>query len=275
MIDTFLLAPLLLMKARLDRGTIDLKRFLGISIVFLVAAGSLIYFLIWREKPRQDNSFRLSGHIVVKVTDLAFMVPGKIATIKFQEGQEVKAGEVVAELDTHDFRQEIEVAEGKIEAIDATPRPQRLRNAELRQARAILALARSRLNYAALISPVNGIVLARAAEPGEVAAVGAAILSLGDMDNVWFEGYLPASFLAKIRYGQQADITIDAYPEKKFPGSVSFISPKAEFTPKTVETYKERITLVYRTKISLANHNLELKRGMPAEAVIHFDGPNP
>jgi multidrug resistance efflux pump len=237
--------------------------------------GSLLYFLVWREKPRQESVFRLSGHIGLQATDLAFMVPGKIVTIKFQEGQEVKAGEVVAELDTHDFRQEIEVAEGKIEAIEATPRPQRLRNAELRQARAMLELARARLNYATLISPVNGLVLARAAEPGEVAAVGATILSLGDMDNVWFEGYIPAPFLAKVRYGQKADITVDAYPEKKFPGTVSFISPKAEFTPKTVETYKERITLVYRTKISLANHNLELKRGMPAEAVIHFEGGNP
>jgi multidrug resistance efflux pump len=252
-----------------------LKRILIILTIILVAAGGLIYFLNWQEKPRQDNAFRLSGHIVVKVTDLAFMVPGKIATIKFQEGQEVKAGEVVAELDTRDFRQEIEVAEGKIEAIDATPRPQKLRNAELRQARALLELARARLNYATLISPVNGIVLARAAEPGEVAAVGATILSLGDMDNVWFEGYIPAPLLAKVKYGQRADITVDAYPEKKFPGTVSYIAPKAEFTPKTVETYKERITLVYRTKISLTNHNLELKRGMPAEAVISFDGTNP
>lgn len=252
-----------------------MKRILVLAIIFLVAAGSLTAFLFWREKPRQDDAFRLSGHIVVKVTDLAFMVPGKIASITFQEGQEVKAGEVVAELDTRDFRQEIEVAEGKIEAIEATPRPQKLRNAELRQARAMLELARSRLNYATLVSPVNGVVVARTAEPGEVAAVGATILSLGDMDTVWFEGYIPASMLAKVKYGQRADITVDAYPEKKFPGTVSFISPKAEFTPKTVETYKERITLVYRLKISLANHKLELKRGMPAEAVLSFDGPNP
>ena len=152
----------------------------AIIIILLLAVGSLIYFLVWREKPHQENGIRLSGHIGFRVIDLAFMVPGKIATIKFQEGQEVKAGEVVAELDTHDFRQEIEVAQGKIDAIDAIPRPQKLKDAELRQARALLELARARLNYATLVSPVNGVVLARAAEPGEVAAVGATILSLGD-----------------------------------------------------------------------------------------------
>ncbi len=116
--------------------------------------------------------------------------------------------------------------------------------------------------------------MARAAEPGEVGAVGATILAIGDLDSVRFEGYIPAPFLAKVQYGQQADIVIDARPEKKFPGTVSFISPKAEFTPKTVETYKERITLVYRTKINLTNKNFELKQGMPAEAVIYLDSPS-
>ena len=247
----------------------------AIIIILLLAVGSLIYFLVWREKPHQEKVIRLSGHIGFRVIDLAFMVPGKIATIKFQEGQEVKAGEAAAELDTHDFRQEIEVAEGKIDAIEAMPRPKKLKDAELRQARALLELARARLNYATLISPVNGVVLARAAEPGEVAAAGATILSLGDVDNVWFEGYLPASLLAKLSYGQHADIILDAYPEKKFPGTLSFISSKAEFTPKSVETREERISLVYRIKISLSNRNLELKRGMPAEAVIAFDGSKP
>jgi multidrug resistance efflux pump len=231
---------------------------------------------VWQDKPSQDNTLRLSGHIAVKVTDLAFMVPGKIATIKFGEGQEVKPREVVAELDTHDFRQEIEVAEGKIEAIEAVGgRPQKLRNAELRQARAMLELARARLNYATLTSPIHGIVMARAAEPGEVAAVGATIVSIGDMDKVWFEGFIPAPSLAKVKYGQEAEIIIDALPKKKFSGTVSFISPKAEFTPKTVETYKERTTLVYRIKISLTNKNFELKQGMPAEAVIQLESPSP
>jgi HlyD family secretion protein len=105
--------------------------------------------------------------------------------------------------------------------------------------------------------------------------VGATILSVGDLDNIWFEGYLPETFLAKVRHGQKADVTIDTYPGKKYPGTVAFIADKAEFTPKSVETYKERVMQVYRTKISLANPNHELKQGMPAEALIYLEGQQP
>ena len=77
--------------------------------------------------------------------------------------------------------------------------------------------------------------------------------------------------MAKVTYGQKATITTDTYPGKQYAGWVSYVSSKAEFTPKTVETYKERVALVYRTKIRVENPNYELKPGMPAEAVIYFD----
>ena len=253
-----------------------MKRF-WILLIFLLVGGSLSNFLVERaESKSQETTLRLSGHIGVTVTDLAFMVPGKIATIKLQEGQEVKAGAIVAELDLKDLRQEVEAAQGKLDMADAVPgRPARVRNADLKQARAGLELAKSRLAYATLTSPVNGVVLVRAAQPGEVAAGGATVLSVGDLDNVWFEGYLPETFLAIVGYGQKAEVSVDTYPGKKYPGTVSFIANKAEFTPKAVETYKERVTQVYRTKISLANPNRELKQGMPAEAVIYLEGQKP
>ena len=82
-----------------------MKRF-WVLLIFLLVGGSLSYFLVERaESKSQEKTLRLSGHIGVTVTDLAFMVPGKIAAIKLQEGQEVKAGEVVAELDPKDLRQ--------------------------------------------------------------------------------------------------------------------------------------------------------------------------
>ena len=167
--------------------------------MFLLLTGGILNYFSGSgvEAKSQEKTLRLSGHIGVTVTDLAFMVPGKIAAIKFQEGQEVKAGEVVAELDPEDLRQEVEVAQGKLDMADAVPgRPARVRDADLKLARAGLELAKSRLGYATLTSPVNGVVLVRAAQPGEVAAVGATVLSVGDLDNVWFEGYLPETFLA-------------------------------------------------------------------------------
>ena len=142
---------------------------------------------------------------------------------------------------------------------------------EFQQAKAALDLALTRLGYATITSPVTGVVLVRPMEPGMTAAVGAPVLTLGDMDNIYFEGYIPETDLARVKFGMKAEITTDSYPGKKYPAWVSFINSKAEFTPKTVETYKERVTLVYRTKIRAKNLNYDLKPGMPAEAVIFLD----
>jgi HlyD family secretion protein len=143
--------------------------------------------------------------------------------------------------------------------------------ADVKQAQANLELTLTRLGYATIYAPVNGVVLVRPMEPGMTAAVGAPVLTLGDMDNIYFEGYIPEADLAKAKFGMKAYVTTDAYPGKKYPAWVSLINSKAEFTPKTVETYKERVTLVYRTKIRAQNLNYELKPGMPAEAVILLD----
>jgi HlyD family secretion protein len=142
---------------------------------------------------------------------------------------------------------------------------------EFKQAEAGLDLALTRLGYATINSPVTGVVLVRPMEPGMTAAVGSPVLTLGDMDNIYFEGYIPETDLAKVKFGMKAEITTDAYPGKKYPAWVSFINSKAEFTPKTVETHKERVTLVYRCKIRAKNLNYDLKPGMPAEAVIFLD----
>jgi HlyD family secretion protein len=142
---------------------------------------------------------------------------------------------------------------------------------QFKEAQAGLELALTRLSYGTITSPVNGVVLVRPMEPGMTAAVGAPVLTLGDMDNIYFQGYIPETDLAKVKFGMQGYVTTDAYPGKKYPAWVSFINAKAEFTPKTVETYKERVTLVYRCKIRAQNLNYDLKPGMPAEAVILLD----
>jgi HlyD family secretion protein len=147
--------------------------------------------------------------------------------------------------------------------------------ADLKQAQATLELARTRLGYATIFSPADGVVLVKPAEVGEVAAIGATVVTLGLLNDIWFEGYIPETDLARVRYGQKAALTTDTYPGKQYPAWVSFINSKAEFTPKTVETFKERVTLVYRTKIRAENPNHELKPGMPAEAVIFLDGKQP
>jgi len=317
-------------------------------VAAFVALGAWFY---WSKKNDDQGVLRLSGHIEATEINLGFKVPGKIATLRFEEGQEIKAGEIVAALEFQDLRQEVEAAQARLQAAQANltkleagyrrqevsqaqaamaqaqadfdekardfRRMQNLFNrkvisastrdkseaayliaqealrrarenydllksgfrqedinaarADFHQAQANLELARTRLSYATITSPVTGVVLARPMEPGQVAAIGATVLTLGDLDHAYFEGYIPETDLARVHYKQKADITTDTYPDKKYPGWVSYIASKSEFTPKSVETFKERVTLVYRTKIRVENPHHELKPGMPAEAVIFLD----
>lgn len=143
-----------------------------------------------------------------------------------------------------------------------------VRRANLRLAQEQLQMSRVQLGYTRLSAPVSGVVLVRQAELGEVVAPGTPVVTIADVDHLWMRGYVNETDLGRVRWNQPATLRTDTYPEKTYQGRVSFISSQAEFTPKSVETYKERVTLVYRIKIDLANPNHELKPGMPAEAVI-------
>jgi HlyD family secretion protein len=147
-----------------------------------------------------------------------------------------------------------------------------VRRANLQLAREALQMSRLKLSYTVLTAPVPGVVVVRQAELGEVMSPGTPVVTIADVDRLWLRGYLNETDLGRVRWGQPATVRTDTYPDKTYHGRVSFISPQAEFTPKSVETYKERVTLVYRTKIDLDNPNHELKPGMPAEAVI--DAPS-
>ena len=140
--------------------------------------------------------------------------------------------------------------------------------ANLQLARENLDMSRVKLSYTVLSAPTSGVTLVRQAELGEVVAPGTPVVTIADLDHLWLRGYVNESDLGKIRWGQSATVHTDTYPDKTYRGRVSFISSEAEFTPKSVETHKERVTLVYRVKIDLENPNHELKPGMPADAVI-------
>jgi HlyD family secretion protein len=108
----------------------------------------------------------------------------------------------------------------------------------------------------------------RQAELGEVVSPGSPVVTLSDLDHIWLRAYIAETDLGRIRWGQDATVTTDTYPGKQYHGRISFISSTAEFTPKSVQTFKERVTLVYRIKIDIDNPSHELKPGMPADAHI-------
>lgn len=144
----------------------------------------------------------------------------------------------------------------------------RIAQANVVAARQSLGLSRINLEYTRLLAPTAGVISVRQAELGEVVSPGTPIVTLSDLDHVWLRAYVAETDLGRIRWGQDATITTDTYPGKKYHGRISFISSSAEFTPKSVQTYKERVTLVYRVKIDVDNPNHELKPGMPADASI-------
>jgi HlyD family secretion protein len=140
--------------------------------------------------------------------------------------------------------------------------------ARLQQAREALALAQTRLGYATLTSPLSGLVLSENVEPGEYVSPGTPVVTVGGLDSVWVRAYINETDLGHVKVGQQVRVTTDTYPGKIYQGRISFLSSVAEFTPKNVQTAKERVKLVYRIKIDIANPNMELKPGMPADAEI-------
>jgi HlyD family secretion protein len=88
------------------------------------------------------------------------------------------------------------------------------------------------------------------------------------MDHVWLRAYVNEPDIGRIRFGEPAVVTTDNYPGKRYRGRLSFISEQAEFTPKSVETHAERVTLVYRIRIDVDNPTHELVPGMPADAEL-------
>ncbi len=170
-------------------------------------------------------------------------------------------------------RAALEQAKWQYELVKAGPRPEAHAQAKarLKQAEAALALANTKLNYATVAAPLSGVVLSKNIEPGEYVSPGTPVVTVGDLAHPWLRAYIDEPDLNRVKYGQKARITTSRYPGKYYDAWVTFIASEAEFTPKNVQTEKERTKLVYRIKVEAKNPNLELKRGMPADAEILLD----
>jgi HlyD family secretion protein len=147
--------------------------------------------------------------------------------------------------------------------------------AQVGQARASLKLNETQLSYSTLYSPITGVVLVKSGEIGEVVNPGTSILTMADLKNIWLKAYIPETDLGKVKWGQEVIVTTDLRPQKEYRGKISFISSQAEFTPKSIQTEKERVTLVYRIKVDIPNPDWELKPGMPADGKILLTAPSP
>ena len=161
----------------------------------------------------------------------------------------------------------------RLTELERGPREEQIRAARSRLERARWELKRIELDikHSSLQSPINGVVLVKANELGEVILPGATVATVAEIDEVWLKGYVGEQDLGKIKLGQKARVTIDTFPDRYYEGNLTYISARAEFTPKNVQTREERIKQVYRVKITIPNLSQDLKIGMPAEGYIIVD----
>ena len=142
------------------------------------------------------------------------------------------------------------------------------RRAEIEKNSAQVGMTRTQIADAVVTAPIDGVVLVKAAEAGEVIAAGSTIVSLGDLDHPWLRAYINETDLGRIKVGGKARLSTDSFPGKVYEGHISFIASEAEFTPKQIQTKEERVKLVYRIKIEVDNSQHELKNNMPVDAEI-------
>jgi len=133
---------------------------------------------------------------------------------------------------------------------------------------AALSISKRNLEYAYLYAPSDGVIQTRILEPGDMAAPQTPVFTLALTDPVWVRAYIPEPDMGKIRLGMSAEVTSDSYPGKRYKAWIGFISPTAEFTPKSVETREVRTSLVYQVRVYTCNHDNELRLGMPATVIV-------
>jgi HlyD family secretion protein len=188
----------------------------------------------------------------------------------YERAKALNADTLVSNKDLHDMLTRFVVAKETYEKLKNGPLPEELERAraQVDQALAQVNLVRQKLDDSHVVCPVNGVVTLRAVEEGEMVQTGSAIVKVSVLDRVRLVIYVREADLGKIRLGEPARVTIDAYPDRAFNGKVIYISPTAEFTPKNVQTKEERVKLSFAVKIEVENPGGELKPGLPADAVI-------
>lgn len=263
------------------------KQIIAIAIAaILIIAGSVFFY----EKYQASNKdIVLYGNVDIRDVQLSFRVGGRIQKMNVDEGAQVKKGDIIAELDPSTFENQLKEVQGNIKSLQADlTTAQRNRenyktlfeknagtkerydraidevnslNAKIDTAKASEQLAEINLQDTKLIAPSNGIILTRVQEPGAIVAVGQAVYDMAVEDPIWARAYVTEKNLSQVYPGMKAIITTDG--GQTYNGHVGFISPQAEFTPKTVETSQLRTDLVYRLRVIIDDPQPGIQQGMP------------
>lgn len=224
-----------------------LKRsILAVAVVLIVAAGATGWWWVTQQQAAQAGVLRASGRVEATEVDLSSELGGVLATRPVQEGDRVQRNAVLATFDTDLLDQQIQ---------SAPDTATRIR----------LQLQRDRQT---LRAPLDGWVVRTDFEPRELVPPGAPVVVVANWRNLTLKVYLPEDQFGRVAVGQSAHISVDAYPNETFSGTVSSIASDAEFTPRDMQTEEDRVKSVYAIKLRVPNPDLRLKPGMFADAVF-------
>jgi membrane fusion protein YbhG len=318
----------------------------------LALAAGLGFWLLERPAPA-DRFLVLYGNVDIREIQAAFNDDGPITRMLVQEGDRVRRGDLIAELDDTRYKAALDAAEGQMrnqqqvlarlvagsrpeeirqakatmDALDATyrndevnyrraealartgafsaqqrddakaafdaaqqqyeaarqayilavkgPREEDIaaQRAAYEAAQATVALDRRALADTRLYAAADGIIEDRILEPGDMASPSTPVYTIALVDPLWVRAYVPETELGKVALGMRAVVTTDSFPGRKYRGWVGYLSPTAEFTPKTVESPELRTRLVYQLRVYVCNPRDELRLGMPATVSIGLSQP--
>jgi len=204
-----------------------------------------------------NSELKLSGTLEMTEHTVGARVAGRIATMNFDEGQEVTKGQVLATLDRYEQAQR-----------DNERLKRQLKQGGVSEQAA--ELGDLSVDDQQVLSPVDGVVLVKVREKGEIVAAGGPVAVIGDKNRVWVRVYVPESTIARLKMGTPASIAFDGV-EKEVPGKVIYLAPQAEFTPRNVQSAEERVTQTFSVKVALDQPQPWLKPGIAADVILHLE----
>ena len=278
------------------------KKAIVLILLVIIICGTL-GFLYFKNRKVSDE-LTLYGNIEIRQVDLSFQVAGKIEKMLKEEGDTVKAGELVAILDDRDYVSNLEKAQADVEKTsalkdDAESKFERhaplvedntiskqdydtLLNTKNRTkadydaAVAQKNFAKNQLDYTKVYAPDEGVIMIRVQEPGSNVSKGQPVYTMAKTKPVWVRAYVNETDLGNIKYGQGVNVytdTVDPDTGKKreYKGQVGYISPVAEFTPKAVQSTDIRTNLVYRIRVYIYDIDEYLRQGMPVTIKVDLN----
>jgi multidrug efflux pump subunit AcrA (membrane-fusion protein) len=199
-------------------------------LLVIVAVGAVVYISL--KNSEESRSLVVSGTIEVQMVKLGTQLGGIVDQVYLDEGDTVHQDEVVA---------------------------------------LVMPATGAQAGYTEKIrSPIDGVILDRAVQPGELAMGGSTLLTVGDLSKPTLTIYVPEDRYGQINLGQTYPVKVDSFPDRVFQGKVSYISDHAEFTPRNVQTAQGRKDTVYAVRLKIPNDDLALKPGMPADVTIEL-----